>query len=216
MVECGLNKSGKVGLRMAYQFAYREIAEALTLTLSEDPFYITVGNGVSDDPEEAREGMCRYMDYSMKEARQYGELIIPEGDPFGASIWTKPVDFETSKRMSAEKRAFLREHLGVESLKRYREITGFMSEMADGLLPGDCWYLSILGVAPEMRGKGLGEGLVRPVLDRTDKLKVPTFLETFVPRNKSFYERLGYWDAASFVEPVTGAEYWIMFRDPCC
>lgn len=199
---------------MAYQFAYREIAEALTFTLSEDPFYITVGDGVSTDPVEAREGMVRYMDYSMREAEKYGELILPDGNPYGASIWTKPVDAATAKRMSAEKKTFLREHLGEESLKRYLEITGFMSEMADGLIPGDCWYLSILGVTRELRGQGLGESLVRPILDRTDELEVPTFLETFTPKNKSFYGRLGYRDAASFVEPVTGAEYWIMLRDP--
>lgn len=201
---------------MAYEFAYREIAEALTSTLSEDPFYITVGKAVSEDPEKAREGMVRYMDYSMKEAKKYGELFIPDGKTYGASIWSRPVDGTVAKQISREKKGFLREHLGEESLQKYVEITGFMSEMAEGFIPGDCWYLSILGVAPEMRGKGLGEGLVRPVLDRLDKLKAPTFLETFVPRNKSFYERLGYWDAASFVEPVTGAEYWIMFRDPCC
>ena len=199
---------------MIYQFAYREIAEALTSALSEDAFYITVGKGVSDDPAEQREGMVRYMDYSMKEAERYGELILPGGKTFGASIWSRPVDAATARKISEEKKAFLREHLGAESLRRYVEITGFMSQAAQGLIPGDSWYLSILGVAPEFQGQGLGESLVRPVLDRTDSLQVPTCMETFTPRNKGFYRRLGYRDLASFLEPVTNTEYWIMLREP--
>jgi GNAT superfamily N-acetyltransferase len=76
------------------------------------------------------------------------------------------------------------------------------------------WYLSIIGLAPEFQNRGLGGGLVKPVLEKADALGVPSYLETFNPRNRSFYTRLGYQEAASFVEPVTGSEYWIMIREP--
>lgn len=50
----------------------------------------------------------------------------------------------------------------------------------------------------------------RPLL--ADCLGVPTYLETFAPRNLTFYQCLGYEAIDSFVEPVSNARYWIMDR----
>ena len=66
----------------------------------------------------------------------------------------------------------------------------------------------------QSQGQGMGGPLIEKGLQTTDTLKVPTFLETFTPRNMTFYNRLGYTAAASFYEPTAKAEYWIMTRDP--
>jgi len=63
------------------------------------------------------------------------------------------------------------------------------------------------------RTQGLGSELVRPILEESDGLGIPTYLETFSPRNKSFYMRLGYEEAASIYEPTTKSKYSIMKRD---
>ena len=47
--------------------------------------------------------------------------------------------------------------------------------------------LSIIGILPEFQGQGFGGGLVGPVLNRADQSGVPTYLETFTPRNITFY-----------------------------
>ena len=78
----------------------------------------------------------------------------------------------------------------------------------------DIWYLSIVGVLPDYQGRGLGGELIRPVLAQTDAIGVATYLETFTPRNMSFYERLGYREAGSFEEPTIGDRYWLMLRPP--
>ena len=85
---------------------------------------------------------------------------------------------------------------------------------AASLIDEAAWYLSILGIIPEFQGQGLGVGLVKNILERTDQLGILTYLETFTQRNIKFYNRLGYKTIESFHEPKTDARYWLMLRDP--
>jgi len=158
--------------------------------------------------------MLRYYDYSMKEARKYGKLYRPNGNAFGASIWSKPVSGELAKQMADEKKAFLKIHMGDASLAKYSQITGGMAERTATVAPPNSWYLSIVGIAPPFQGRGLGATLVRPILDMTDEMGLYTYLETFTPRNISFYQRLGFQEAGAFDGPDVNARYWVMVREP--
>jgi ribosomal protein S18 acetylase RimI-like enzyme len=79
---------------------------------------------------------------------------------------------------------------------------------------GMAWYLSIIGVSPAAQGLGVGRGLVQTTLAEADHAGAACFLETFVPRNLAFYERLGFGVVTSHKEPVTSEEYFIMHRTP--
>lgn len=199
---------------MDYIFNYRAFSEALYDALTEDAFYMAMESSVSGGPDQRREAMLRYYDYSIREARKYGCLYRPDGTAVGVSIWSRPLDADRSRQMTKEKKAFLRKHMGHVSLSTYAKITGFMAAQTTRVVPPGSWYLSIVGVAPPFQGQGLGPGLIRPILDRTDELGRSTFLETFTPRNMRFYERLGFKDTAGFLEPATGVEYRVMIRDP--
>lgn len=97
-------------------------------------------------------------------------------------------------------------------MKTYNSIVEIMSKKAETLISSEAWYLSIIGILPAYQGQGLGPKLVNPILSQTDRLGVPTYLETFTPKNKSFYNRLGYLDVGTFLEPTTNTEYSIMMR----
>jgi len=161
-----------------------------------------------------REAMLRYFDYSLQEGNNYGLLQRAEGQPVGASIWSRPMDDDRTTQMADRKKAFLREHMGPASLAVYQQITAAMARQTATVIPPDCWYLSIVGVAPAFQGRGLGETLIRPVLEKTDTRGCATYLETFTPRNMRFYARLGYREAGSFDDPGAGARYWVMVREP--
>lgn len=199
---------------MSYQFAYRKIAQALYLSLQHEPFYTQMERSVSQDPDAGREAMTRYFDYSMKEGRQYGELYLPDGAFYGASIWCRPTNDALSSKIMGEKKTFLRQNLGETCLKKYKDMVDFMSGKAENIIPAASWYLSIVGLSPQYQNRGLGGTLVKPILDITDSFGMPSYLETFNARNKHFYQRLGYKEIASFIEPVTNAEYWVMLREP--
>lgn len=199
---------------MNYQFINKDISHALYNSLNHEPFYKVLEQSICSNPVECKEGMLKYFDFSMKEAEAYGELFIPVNKNYGASLWSKPLDETLSKQVSNEKKAFFRQQLGDSCLSKYSEIVEFMSQNIKDVIPINSWYLSILGIEPQFQGQGLGITLVKPILDRIDAAGLPSYLETFNPRNKNFYKKLGYLDAASFLEPITDSEYWIMFREP--
>ena len=124
---------------MTYPFMNKNIAMALYGALTEDPFYITLEQQASTDSATAREAMLRYLDYSMKEARNHGELQIPENQNHGASIWSKPVDTALDQQISKEKKQFLQEHLGNESLDTYCQIVDFMSDQSKEVVSKTYW-----------------------------------------------------------------------------
>ena len=196
---------------MSFTYKYRDFAEALYAALADDPFYITLEKTVTVcDPKE---GMLKYLEYSMVEASFFGKLYVPEDHRHGVSVWSKPLEDPLEGEKGRLKKSFIKEYMGEKSLETYNSIVEFMSARSDELVRADAWYLSIVGVLPEFQRQGLGIGLVESVLSEIDSIKLPTYLETFTPRNMSFYKRLGYSEAGSFIEPVTGATYWVMIRE---
>jgi len=203
---------------MANDFAnharkYRAYSEGLYPALAGDPFYMTLEKRVSD-PAKSKEAMLRYYDYSIYEADQFGKIVEPGDDPFGVSVWSVPLSEQEMKDKARQKKQLIQQEMGDSCLAAYEEINAFMSNAAQPLTADEDWYLSILGILPEYQGKGLGGDLIRPILEMADSAGVSTFLETFTPRNMSFYERLGYTTAGSFLEPVTESKYWLMRRTP--
>lgn len=77
--------------------------------------------------------------------------------------------------------------------------------------PAPHYYLGVIGVHPEMHGRGLGTELLRSFCDRSrsDPLSSGVYLETAQESNLRFYERAG------FVETGRGrlghANLWCMY-----
>ena len=193
-----------------YRFAYRPYAEALYDALAEDPFYITLEASVMPG-RDRREAMLE-LDYSIRESDEYGETCIPGTHRHGVSVWLVPQHGARAEEMKTRKRDFLLERLGPESWETYQHVVTFMGANSSTRIGVTDWYLSIVGILPRFRNQGLGAGLVEPVLERADAAGVATWLETFTPRNQSFYQRLGYRVLDSFDEPTIGARYALMTR----
>lgn len=194
-----------------YRFAYRAYADALYDSLAEDPFYITLEASVMP-ARDGREAMLEYLDYSIRESDEYGQVCIPEAHRQGVSVWQVPQQAAPAAEMKRRKRDFLLDRLGADSLRTYERIVTFMSARSSALVDAADWYLSIVGILPRFQNQGLGAQLIEPVLERADAAGVDTWLETFTPRNQSFYRRLGYRVLDSFEEPTTGASYALMAR----
>jgi ribosomal protein S18 acetylase RimI-like enzyme len=128
-----------------------------------------------------------------------------------AAIWLPPGESELSADDEARVPAMVRELAGDHA-------DGFM-ELLEGfetVQPADPphYYLSLLGVHDEQRGRGIGMHLLRENLARFDAEGVPTYLESSNAANDHRYEALGYRKAGEFDTPdgsTTITAYW---RDP--
>ncbi len=192
---------------MSYDCHYPTAATALYEALVEDSFYRTL------EASSSRAAMLCYLDYSLLEAEEFGVLTM-HPEQVGAAAWSKPQDAVLAGDLAEQKKAFIREHMGDAALKVYSDMCNNMHALTSTQVPADCWYLSIIGIAPEAQGRGIGKQMLEDVLRNTDTAGISTYLETFTMRNKSFYERLGYTEVAVNHEPVSDSTYTVMLRNP--
>lgn len=197
---------------MAYQLVFPQLAEALVLALKEDGFYQAMEASV-EDADKKNAAMLAYMDYSIIEAKEYGRCFIPE-QHYGVSIWSCPLSENKQAQKNEQKKHFIQQNMGEKSLNAYQSMCQFMGHQSAALIDDNAWYLSIIGILPEYQGQGLGPGLIEDVLTEADQNMVPCYLETFTPRNMTFYQRQGFETIADFKEPFADARYWIMQRQP--
>jgi GNAT superfamily N-acetyltransferase len=76
------------------------------------------------------------------------------------------------------------------------------------------WYLPVIGVAPQWQGRGFGQALLRPVLQKCDAEGLPAYLEASTARNRALYERNGFECVEEFAYARGGPPLWRMWRDP--
>ncbi|MFB4422018.1 GNAT family N-acetyltransferase [Streptomyces sp. QL37] len=75
-------------------------------------------------------------------------------------------------------------------------------------------YLLMIGVSPERQGEGIGEALMRGVLERCDQEGTPAYLEASSERSRGLYERLGFTFTGRTVDLPQGPPMWPMWREP--
>ena len=76
------------------------------------------------------------------------------------------------------------------------------------------YYLAVLGVEPELQGRGFGGAVLEPVLRRCDEEGTPAYLESSKERNIAFYERHGFRVTEELTLSRSGPKIWPMWRDP--
>ncbi len=185
----------------------------LVAALHGDVFYQTI-LAAHDGADAKRGALTRYMDWSIAEAERTGRVVLADDPAIGAARWLLPLQPDVEQREHASKHAFLADLCGPVGYDRYRRIVGFMRAQAERAIPGDAWYLSIVGVDPAVQSRGIGARLLAPTLAEADAAGAVTWLETFTTRGASFYERVGFTLIGWHDEPVTGRAYAVLRRDP--
>ncbi len=199
---------------MRYQFTDKSIAEALYDAFQTEPFYLAIAKARDNQQESEKEALIKYFDFSIQEAKKYGVYYTKKNQAIGASLWHKPQTDDLWDEQSQAKKSFLKNYFGKKSLAIYKKITNGMETMEETVIEDHYWYLSILAVAKPYQGQGFGRQLLAPVLAEADRLKTPTFLETFTEMNLIFYGKLGYQVALEYVEPVLNKTCWVLIRQP--
>jgi GNAT superfamily N-acetyltransferase len=172
--------------RPAESAADREAAaEALALAFAADPCWAHLM------PAEAGRG-DRLLSYFMTEIASlvpdHRQLWVTE-DLGGAAIWAAPGRWRVPLRVTLGEGPRM---LGVFGRRLPLGLrTQLRLERGHPKSPSH-WYLHYLGVEPRRQGRGLGSALLRPVLERCDRERVPAYLEASTERNRALYERNGF------------------------
>lgn len=81
------------------------------------------------------------------------------------------------------------------------------------LAPFKHWYLLIIGVDPQFKGKGYAGKLLRPMFARIDEEGLPCYLETLGEKNVTLYEHFGFRMVEKSAIPETKLTSWAMLRE---
>jgi ribosomal protein S18 acetylase RimI-like enzyme len=145
-------------------------------------------------------------------------IYVPKGHSYttvdlaGASLWSAPgkwkMSFFQQLRLAP---SFLR----ILGLRRAAERGAPMGRLVERAHPAEPhWYLGVLGVDPARQRSGVGNALVRPMLDRADREHTLTYLETSTAENVPYYERFGFTIREELELPHEGPPVWTMGRQP--
>jgi GNAT superfamily N-acetyltransferase len=75
------------------------------------------------------------------------------------------------------------------------------------------YYIPYVGVAPESQGQGIGTALLRETLDRSDRERLPAYLEATSESNAALYSRMGFEHLGEF-SIASSPPLWPMRRPP--
>ena len=74
-------------------------------------------------------------------------------------------------------------------------------------------YVTVVGVAREHQGRGIGGRLMRCIGEAGDRSGLPVYLETETEGNARFYERLGFRVLETMTLPKVDLPAWLMMRE---
>ena len=102
---------------------------------------------------------------------------------------------------------------GLKAIKRGMPFHEYIGPAHKRLAPFDHYYLQTIGVDPDEQGKGYGGTLLRAMMTKTDREKLPVYLETNVEKNVSFYQNYGFEVVEHTIVPKTDLPIWCMLRN---
>lgn len=177
-----------VGPRHLLQADFSAAAEVLTRSFRDDPVVRWI-LGVDDDrfPAAGTGFFSALVPRSHRRGHAY--VIEKAGVMAGAALWSPPEVPMFGQDDGSAIRDALLEASGEAALARL----GAVGQAMGAHHPEQPYfYLGTVGIDPSAQGHGLGEVLLRPILDRCDHDGLASYLESSNPRNVRFYERIGY------------------------
>jgi ribosomal protein S18 acetylase RimI-like enzyme len=197
--------------------------ELLRLTLKErDAGAAVLGRAFTEyelfrhyfqDETERRAAADTFASVSLALCLKYGEVYASSEKLEGVAAWLPPgkAPFEGWQIMRAVPLSTLVK-FGRQGAGRMRAYGRFVDNLHRRLVPYPHWYLQIIGVGPAYQGQGFSSRLLRPLLKRIDRERMPCYLETNSGKNAAIYRRFGFEVVSEDKMPGTELTIFAMLR----
>ncbi len=191
----------------------REMLDLAITTLQRaffrDPLFVWM----FPDPQERTRALGLLNRVPLEYGLRYGR-VTQTHDGRAVAIWIPPGRTITVGGMVRSGMLALPLRIGMRAFVRFAGANERMARIHKKYVPEPHWYLLIVGVDPELQGRGVGSALVNEGLTKTDEARCPCYLETGEERNVAFYERLGFVVLETASLGDGGPVAWGMRRDP--
>jgi ribosomal protein S18 acetylase RimI-like enzyme len=133
-------------------------------------------------------------------------MLYEAGGGAGVAAWVPPGATERMVAMEQGTRATIAAATD-DGGERYFALWDWIEEVVPDVPQ---WYLDLIAVAPEHRGRGVGAALIRWGVERARTDGVPAVLETARPQNVALYEHFGFRVIQEGDAPGGGPHLWFM------
>jgi ribosomal protein S18 acetylase RimI-like enzyme len=144
---------------------------------------------------------------------KYGEVYATSQQMEGVAAWLPPgkAPFGGWQILrSVPLPTLLR--FGRHGAARMQAYGRFVDKLHRKLLPYPHWYLQVIGVDPPYQRQGFSSRLIRPMLERIDRERMPCSLETNIDKNVAIYRRFGFEIISQDKMPGTPVTSFLMLR----
>jgi len=190
----------------------RDLLDTATTTLTraftDEPMFVWV----IPDPQHRAHALRVMNRGPLKYGLCYGH-VTQSHEGRAVAAWLPPGRAITAGGMLRCGVFGMRFRVGFRASRRFACANEVLGRIHVKHVPEAHWYLMVVGVDPELQGRGIGSALVKEGLARADQDNAPCYLETSEERNLAFYERFGF----TVVETATlgpgGPRGWAMRRN---
>ena len=185
-----------------------EMARSLALAFYDDPVWRWF---MPDDVTRARRLEIMFATFARKLYLRYGDDCYTTDKYAGVALWAPPGHEKMSTADTLRVLPGWSRAIGWgELLRAQRGVASF-----DKVHPHEPhYYLPYVGVITEAQGRGLGTALMRPVLEKCDRERVPAYLEATSAGSRRCYERAGFQTRSEERVADDGPPFYPMWRDP--
>ena len=200
-----------------YKVKKKDIPKAgavLADAFQHDPVWKEVLDGAKIDQKRA------FFESPVRYCLKYGEAYATSEHLEGIAAWV-PGDLADmtiwrmirSGSISSGMRMGLK--MGVKLARIMKPVFGPLEADRKANMKGCSYiYLMIIGVASEFQGQGFGGKLLGALVEESEQVGIPLYLETETERNVRMYERLGFRLLNQITLPVINLPMWQMLREP--
>lgn len=145
---------------------------------------------------------------------KYGQVYALSENLEGIAAWA-PGDLSTMTpwRMVRSGAMWAGLRMGGEVAKKMEPIfTPLDADREENMSGQPYTYLQIIGVAQAFQGQGFGGKLLRALIEKSEQVGLPLYLETETESNVSMYEHFGFTVIKQIVLPIIDLPMWEMTR----
>lgn len=188
----------------------RAASEVLSRAFHDDPLF----SSFIPDPLQRKKKLHYLLETMVHYSVSYGEVYATSPNFEGVAVWL-PFDKVEMTLWRGIRNGGLSIifNLGLRSTFRQLSVSDLMSSRHKRHITSPHWYLYLLGVEPELQGKGYASKLVKAMLDRTDREGLACYLDNTNEKNLTMYQRYGFRVIEEYEIPRTGVKIWGMLKE---
>lgn len=164
------------------------------------------------DPRQRSRSLQAFLRVPVQYGLRYG-YVTESNDGMAVAIWLPPGRAITISGMVRCGMLAVPFRVGFRPFVRFMGADDVMGRFHKRFVPEPHWYLLLVGVDPEIQGRGLGSALIKDGLARADEANCPCYLDTSQERNLEFYQRHGFEVVGTASLGKGGPPGWAMRRN---